>query len=119
MKKTTLFSLGGLIAALAASAAGAQQAAVPTPPRTVHPLPQSTTDCRGCSDQTDTRVTPAVKYDERKDGTVKPAVRPDAKPVATTKAKKHRKPVAHPKKKVVHPAAGKSQVSAKADSLRK
>lgn len=81
MTRTTLLAV--LLLAGTASVGRAQQAAIPTP----HPLPQSTTDCRGCSDNNDDKKPAVGKYDEKKPGTVRAGVKPDAKP-STTSAKK-------------------------------
>lgn len=85
--------LTALFLAGAASTAGAQQAPIP-PPKTVHPLPQPITVCRGCSDVSDDQQSSVGKYDEKKPGTIRPTVRPDAKaakPKPKTKRKVRRK----------------------------
>jgi hypothetical protein len=87
MIRTTLFA--ALIIAGAGSVARGQQAAIPTPPKTVNPTPQTTTDCRGCTDADNDKKTSVGKYDEKKAGTVRPDVKPDVKPVKKVTPKKH------------------------------
>jgi hypothetical protein len=89
MRPYTVLSIGAFLAAVTVSAAGAQQAPIPNPPTTVHPVPQQPTDCRGCS-ETDDKKTSVGKYDEKKPGTVRETVRPavKAKPKVASKPKK-------------------------------
>ena len=93
MTRNTLFT--ALFLAGAASTAAAQQAPIPPPPKTVNPVPVSTTNCRGCSDVSDDKQSSVGKYDEKKPGTIRSTVRPDAK--ATTPKTK---PKTKPKRKV-------------------
>lgn len=105
------------------TAAGAQQAAIPRP----HPLPQPTTECRGCSDQHDSVTSSVGKYDEKKPGTISQSVRPDAKPAKVTPKKTVAKKHKHKHKTVNKSVANKSLtpparpivLHAKADSVRK
>lgn len=117
MKPYTLLSIGGFLAAAMASSAGAQQAPIPNPPTTVHPVPQQPTDCRGCS-ETDDKKTSVGKYDEKKRGTVRPTVRPTVKAAPKTavksKAKAHttkRKVTAKKTSPVTTPAKTTSKVT--------
>jgi hypothetical protein len=93
-------SMVALAMVCAGASAGAQQSPIPAPPKTVHPLPQPTTVCRGCSDAGDSTKAPGGSYDERKAGTVRPSVRPS---VQVTKPKVAKKPKAkvHKKRKVI------------------
>ena len=64
MNSRTLFT--ALMIVGTASIARAQQAAIPTPPKTVNPTPQTPTDCRGCTDSSNDKKTSVGKYDEKK-----------------------------------------------------
>ncbi len=112
----TIFT--ALLLAGSVSVARAQHAPIPTP----HPLPQSTTDCRGCTDRPDPMKASTDMYDEKKAGTVSSTVRPDAKPTKKTVkkpvAKKHRHKTVKkktPAKAVVNHVVAK----AKTDTLKK
>jgi hypothetical protein len=89
MKPYTLILFGAFSAAVTISVARAQQAPIPNPPTTVHPVPKQPTDCRGCSETTDDTKTSVGKYDEKKSGTVRETVRPavKAKPKVRPKRK--------------------------------
>ena len=120
MRPYTLLSIGGFLAAAMTSNAGAQQAPIPNPPATVHPVPQQPTNCRGCSETTDDKKSSVGKYDEKKPGTVRPTVRPSvkAKPKVSPKPKKkmhstRRKVVA---KKISKDTTVKTTIPAKAKS---
>lgn len=78
------------LAAVPIAVARAQQAPIPNPPTTVHPLPQNPKDCRGCSEASDSGKTSVGKYDEKKPGTVRETVRPSVKtkPTVASKPKK-------------------------------
>lgn len=108
MTRSTVFAALMLVAG--ASLAGGQQAPVPTPPKTVHPLPQPTTACRGCSDKSDSTKPSVGKYDEKKSGTIRSSVRPDAK-VARQKVATKRKARIHGKRKVTAPKSASNAIS--------
>jgi len=116
MRHSYLFALAFLLAG--ASVAGAQQAPIPAPPTTVHPVPQSPTDCRGCSG-TSSVSTPTGGYDEKQPGIiraeVKPTLRRSVKP-----APPHRHKKRHARSHASRRAAARTSVTrAVPDSAKK
>lgn len=117
---------GTLITAIltfaSASAAHAQQAAIPTPPKTVNPVPQSTTGCRGCSDDNDVKKKPLEAYDRKPTDSVARRQPAATKAVASKPVAKKSKAVAPAKKHTRHPIRKrpvKHLSKADADSLKK
>lgn len=120
MRSTTLL-LASLIFG-AASRAGAQQAAIPSPPKTVNPLPQTTTACRGCTDDNDVKKKPLEAYDKKPSDSVVKRPATATKAVAPKPVAKKTKVASPAKKRREHPVRKrpvKHLSKAAADSVNK
>ena len=104
MNRTAVFA--AIIFAFVAPAARAQQSALPTPPKPVHPTPIPSTSCRGCSDGVTGNATSVKGYDD--------------KAVDTSRSTAHRAAAPlHPKVKHAKRAAKHSRTKLKTASKAK
>src|SRR3954467_14057709 len=83
MRRMNVFAVAASL--LLTASAGAQQAAVPKPPKAVHPGPQQPSACRGCTETVSDKKTNVGGYDAKPDSTRKST--PRATKPSATKAK--------------------------------
>ena len=120
MRKATLFA--AILTFSGASYAAAQQAAMPTPPKTVNPTPQSTTSCRGCSDDNDVKKKPLEAYDRKPTDSVVKRQATATKAVASKPVAKKQTQKSPAKKHVKRPAKKspvKHPLKPKPDTVKK
>ena len=103
-----------ILLASTASVTRSQQAAMPRPPKTVHPTPLPTS-CRGCSDGTTDTPMGVQRYDDKTADTTRKTAPRKVTPVAH-KVKPAARPAKHHRAKPKH----KSKITAaKPDTAKK